>query len=155
MIEFNQITVFKNSYIKVISLKVEVPLRNNEESFCFISFNRHLIYLAIDQSEIQKHIPWDKWETTLQRIFWREPNIKKINLDQFQDWQVSCVKFTFHKYQKCSKDEIKSYSFMRYNQVEEILSGNLKYIYNEYKHTLYLKENNYVTKNYLLNKSRI
>ncbi len=141
MDEFNQISILNDSYVKVISLKVEVPLMGDDKSFSFISSNRHLIHLAIDQSELQKHMVWDEWETTIRRIFWREGSIKKIYQDQFQDWQVSQAIFRFNKYKKCTKDEIKSYSFMRSNQTEEILSGDIRFVYSQYRHKLYLSQN--------------
>ena len=143
MDEFNQITILKNSYIKVISLKVEVPLISDEESFHFISSNRHLIHLAIDQTEIQKHMIWDEWDSTIRKIFWREGNIKKMHQDQFQDWNLSRAVYEFNKYKKCTKSEIKSYGFMRSNQTEEILSGDLRFVYNQYRHKLYLSQNDH------------
>ena len=100
MNEFNQISIFKNSYVRVISLHVEVPLRGDEKSFSFISTSRHLIHLAIDQTELQKHMVWDEWETTIRRIFWRESGIKTIYQDQFQDWDVCRAIFRFKEYKR-------------------------------------------------------
>ena len=143
MNEFNQISIFKNSYVRVISLDVEVPLRGDENSFSFISTSRHLIHLAIDQTELQKHMVWDEWETTIRRIFWRESGIKTIYQDQFQDWDVCRAIFRFKEYKKCTKDEIKSYSFMRSNQTEEILSGDIRFVYSQYRHKLFSNQNHF------------
>jgi hypothetical protein len=143
MNEFNQISIFNNSYVKVISLNVEVPLRGDDNSFSFTSTNRHLIHLAIDQTEIQKHMVWDEWELTIRRIFWRESKIKKIYQDQFQDWDVCRAIFIFKEYKECTKDEIKSYSFMRSNQTEEILSGDTRFVYSQYRHKLFLSQNHF------------
>ena len=144
MDEFNQSVIFNNSYVKVSSLKVEVPLGNGEETFNFISSSRHLIHLAIDQTELLKHMMWDEWEITIRRIFWRESNIQTIHQDQFQDWDVGQAIYRFDKFKKCTKAEIKSYSFMRSNQREEILLGDLRFVYSQYRHKLYQNQNNQI-----------
>lgn len=49
---FENVTVYKNQYVKVKSVKVKIPLTFSEEEVSFSTSNRELIHLFINQHPI-------------------------------------------------------------------------------------------------------
>jgi uncharacterized protein involved in tellurium resistance len=132
MKNFNDITIFNKKYIKVKSIKVWVPYLESDRSFEFISKNKQLIHLAIDQSEMRKHMSWGDWERTIRHIFYKEKNILDIDLDCFVDWNIGASNFIILDNRKCSENQIKSFKFLRGDQRSEILNGNENVVLKEY-----------------------
>ncbi len=129
---FNDITIKNGVYVKIISIDITIPLNKSEDECNFSSENRQLIHIMIDQSEIEKFMPYMMWEQTIKSILFKESSIKSVFLDQFVNWNIGSIKFSIGKYRKCTKKEIEFFRFIRTDQRSEILSGNDQIVFKQY-----------------------
>jgi len=133
MKNFNNVTIVDSKYVKVKTIKVEVPYLESDESFVFVSKNKQLI---------RKHMNWGEWDSTIRFIFYKEKGIKGKDLDCFVDWNISAAKFNLHEFRKCLQEEIQYFKFLRADQRSEILSGNDQIVFKEYIRAIHNHEFN-------------
>jgi hypothetical protein len=131
MIEYNNLTVIDEEYVKVTSVQVKIPIARSA-NISFNTENRELIHIAIDEDELREFIKWDEWELLLRMILFKDKHIKQSALDQFCEWRLSSIQFKFI-HVPCTTPEIESFKFTRADQRGEILSGNKQVVYRQYR----------------------
>ena len=129
---FNNKTIHNSKYVRVSSIKVNIPLYYSEDSCIFSTNNTQLIHMMIDRCEIERNLPYIEWEQTVRSILFKEEGIKDTDLDQFINWNLGGISFSLARYRKCTKKEISSFRFHRADQRSEILSGNDKVVFQQY-----------------------
>ena len=145
--EWENITVKGNQYIKVKSLKVSVPLHSEDETVEFKTKNRELIHLAINPT-ISHSWNWEEWHTHITAVFLADKNIPTTAKCLFENWLTAQARYEIAEFVECSISEKETYKFRQAEKQYEMMSGNSKFAANYYKE---LRANSSLLKPYITN----
>ena len=145
--EWENITVKGNQYIKVKSLKVSIPLLTDNDCIKFKTKNRELIHLAVNPT-ISHSWNWEEWHTHLTAVLLADENIPITAKCLFEHWQTSTTKYEVAEFVECSISERETYKFRQAEKQYEMMNGNTKFAVKNYKE---LRANSNLLKPYITN----
>lgn len=127
---WENITVKDNQYIRVESVKVKVPLSNGED-LEFVSKDAELIHIAINGNAICNSWEFDKWYEHLRKVLLQKqiPTTAKC---LFEHWNCYAIQFAPFDFKECSIAEKESYIYSQRDKQFEFSNGNTHYAYKQY-----------------------
>jgi len=129
---WENITVKDNQYIRVESVKVKVPLSNGED-LEFVSNDAELIHIAINGNAICNSWEFEKWTEHLRKVLLQKqiPTTAKC---LFEDWNCYAIQFTPFDFKECSFAEKENYLYTQREKQFEFSNGNRKYASAKYSY---------------------
>ena len=126
MNQFENITVFKNQYVKVQSVKITVPLvfGDEEEEVKFTTNNRELIHLFIKRHPIFSNSDYNQCVNKLVEIIIRDIHLSDKQKCMFECWNAFGISLLMGDWIACSKGEADNYKYTQTEKLFEYLNGN-------------------------------
>ena len=131
--EWENITVRGNQYIKISSVKITIPLNSSSDSIEFKSSDAELIHIAINGSAIATDWDWAKWVENLRSVLLQKriPTTAKC---LFEDWNCYGINFEVAEYTECSIGEKEGYIYAQKDKQFEYQNGNRNYANKKYSY---------------------
>ena len=128
---WENITVKDNQYIKIESVKVKVPLSNGED-LEFVSKDAELIHIAINQTAICNGWEFEKWCEHLRKVLLQKqiPTSAKC---LFEHWNTYAIQFSPFDFKECSIGEKEGYIYSQKDKQFEFANGNKNYANTKYE----------------------
>ena len=120
---FENITIENNEYIKIISLKITIPIAYTKKEIIYSSKNAELIHIYINQNAIVNDCQWHEWNEHLLTVLIRDENISQENRCLFESWHISGINMEIDNTIGCSKNEINEFIFSQNEKIYEFLCG--------------------------------
>jgi|TARA_B110000881_G_C18578151_1_gene519953 hypothetical protein len=126
MNQFENITVYKNQYVKVQSVKITVPLvfGDEEEEVKFTTNNRELIHLFINRHPIFSNSDYNQCVNKLVKIIIRDIHLSDKQKCMFECWNAFGISLLMGDWIACSKGEADNYKYTQTEKLFEYLNGN-------------------------------
>ena len=126
MNQFENITVYKNQYVKVQSVKITVPLvfGDEEEEVKFTTNNRELIHLFINRHPIFSNSDYNQCVNKLVEIIIRDIHLSDKQKCMFECWNAFGISLLMGDWIACSKGEADNYKYTQTEKLFEYLNGN-------------------------------
>lgn len=131
--EWENITVKGNQYIKIGSVKITIPLNNSSDEIKFKTSDAELIHIAINQNAIATSWEWAKWCEHFKRVLLHK-NIPTTAKCLFEDWNCYCITFEIADFKECSIAEKESYIYSQRDKQFEFQNGNTAYANKKYSY---------------------
>ena len=129
--EWENITVKGNQYIKIESVNVSIPLNNSSDEIKFKTKDAELIHIAINQTAIATDWEWAKWCEHFRKVLLQK-NIPTTAKCLFEDWNCFCITFEIADFKECSIAEKEGYIYAQRDKQFEFSNGNTDYAYKQY-----------------------
>ena len=120
---FENVTVYKNQYVKVKSVKVKIPLTFSEEEVSFSTSNRELIHLFINQHPIFSNSDYNQCVNKLVEIIVRDIHLSDKQKCMFENWNAFGISLLIGDWVACSKGEEDNYKYTQTEKLFEYLNG--------------------------------
>ena len=126
MNQFENITVYKNQYVKVQSVKITVPLTfgSEEDEVKFTTNNRELIHLFINRHPIFSNSDYNQCVNKLVEIIIRDIHLSDKQKCMFECWNAFGISLLMGDWIACSKGEADNYKYTQTEKLFEYLNGN-------------------------------
>lgn len=122
---FENVTVYKNQYVKVQSVKITVPLifGDEEEEVKFTTNNRELIHLFINRHPIFSNSDYNQCVNKLVEIIIRDIHLSDKQKCMFESWNAFGISLLIGDWVACSKGEEDNYKYTQTEKLFEYLNG--------------------------------
>ena len=120
---FENITVYKNQYVKVKKVKVKIPLTFSEEEVSFSTTNRELIHLFINQHPIFSNSDYNQCVNKLVEVIVKDKNLTQKQKCMYETWNAYGISLEMGEWTACSKGEADNY---KYIQAEKLFDKGVK-----------------------------
>ena len=122
---FENVTVYKNQYVKVQSVKITVPLifGDEEEEVKFTTNNRELIHLFINRHPIFSNSDYNQCVNKLVEIIIRDIHLSDKQKCMFESWNAFGISLLIGDWVACSKGEEDNYKYVQAEKLFEHLNG--------------------------------
>ena len=123
---FENITVYKNQYVKVQSVKITVPLTfgSEEDEVKFTTNNRELIHLFINRHPIFSNSDYNQCVNKLVEVIIRDIHLSDKQKCMFECWNAFGISLLMGDWIACSKGEADNYKYTQTEKLFEYLNGN-------------------------------
>jgi hypothetical protein len=119
MNEFENITVYKNQYVKVKSVKVSIPLLfADNEMTEFETKNRELIHLFINQHPIFSNSDYNQCINKLVEVIVEDNNLTQKQKCMYETWNSFGISLEMGDWTACSKGEADNYKYVQDQQLK-------------------------------------
>ena len=85
---FENITVYKNQYVKIKAVKVKIPITFSEEEVSFSTTNRELIHLFINQHPIFSNSDYNQCVNKLVEVIVKDKNLTQKQKCMYETWNT-------------------------------------------------------------------
>ena len=125
MNKFENITVYKNQYVKVESVKITVPLTfgDEEDEVKFTTNNRELIHLFINRHPIFSNSDYNQCVNKLVEIIVRDIHLSDKQKCLFEHWNAFGISLEIGDWSACTKGEEDNYKYTQTEKLFEYLNG--------------------------------
>ena len=125
MNEFENITVYKNQYVKVQSVKITVPLTfgSEEDEVKFTTNNRELIHLFINRHPIFSNSDYNQCVNKLVEVIVKDKKLTQKQKCMFETWNAFGISLEMGEWTACSKGEEDNYKYIQAEKLFEHLNG--------------------------------
>ena len=122
---FENITVYKNQYVKVQSVKITVPLTfgSEEDEVKFTTNNRELIHLFINRHPIFSNSDYNQCVNKLVEVIVKDKNLTQKQKCMFESWNAFGISLLMGDWVACSKGEEDNYKYTQTEKLFEYLNG--------------------------------
>lgn len=121
---FDNITVYKNQYVKVQTVKVSIPLLFGEaEEVMFSTKNRELIHLFINQHPIFSNSDYNQCINNLVEVIAKDKNLTQKQRCMYETWNTFGISLAVGEWGACSKCEADNYKYIQAEKLFEHLNG--------------------------------
>ena len=122
---FENITVYKNQYVKVQSVKITVPLTfgSEEDEVKFTTNNRELIHLFINRHPIFSNSDYNQCVNKLVEVIVKDKNLTQKQKCMFENWNAYSINLEMGEWTACSKGEEDNYKYIQTEKLFEHLNG--------------------------------
>ena len=121
---FDNITVYKNQYVKVQTVKVSIPLLFGEaEEVKFSTTNRELIHLFINQHPIFSNSDYNQCVNKLVEVIVKDKNLTQKQKCMYETWNAYGISLEMGEWTACSKGEEDNYKYIQAEKLFEHLNG--------------------------------
>jgi hypothetical protein len=125
MNEFENVTVYKNQYVKVKSVKVKIPLNYSEEDEVkFTSTNKELIHLFINQNPIFSNSDYTQCWNKLVEVIVKDNSLTQQQKCLFENWNAFGISLHMGDWVAPNKGEADNYKYTQREKLFEYLNGN-------------------------------
>ena len=123
MNDFENITVYKNQYVKVKSVKITVPLIFEDEEIKFTTTNRELIHLFINRHPIFSNSDYNQCVNKLVEVIVKDKNLTQKQKCMYETWNAYGISLEMGEWTACSKGEADNYKYVQAEKLFEHLNG--------------------------------
>jgi hypothetical protein len=125
---FENITVYKNQYVKVQSVKITVPLTfgSEEDEVKFTTNNRELIHLFINRHPIFSNSDYNQCINKLVEVIVEDNNLTQKQKCMYETWNSFGISLEMGDWTACSKGEADNYKYVQAEKLFEHLNGRNK-----------------------------
>ena len=123
MNDFENITVYKNQYVKVKSVKITVPLIFEDEEIKFTTTNRELIHLFINRHPIFSNSDYNQCVNKLVEVIVEDSNLTQKQKCMYECWNAYAINLEMGDWATCTKGEIDNYKYVQAEKLFEHLNG--------------------------------
>jgi hypothetical protein len=122
---FENITVYKNQYVKVQSVKITVPLTfgSEEDEVKFTTNNRELIHLFINRHPIFSNSDYNQCINKLVEVIVEDNNLTQKQKCMYETWNSFGISLEMGDWTACSKGEADNYKYVQAEKLFEHLNG--------------------------------
>ena len=122
---FENITVYKNQYVKVQSVKITVPLTfgSEEDEVKFTTNNRELIHLFINRHPIFSNSDYNQCVNKLVEVIVKDKNLTQKQKCMFENWNAYSINLEMGEWTACSKGEEDNYKYIQTEKLFQHLTG--------------------------------
>ena len=121
---FENITVYKNQYVKVKKVKVKIPLTFSEEEISFSTTNRELIHLFINQHPIFSNSDYNQCVNKLVEVIVKDNSLTQQQKCLFENWNAFGISLHMGDWVAPNKGEADNYKYTQREKLFEYLNGN-------------------------------
>jgi hypothetical protein len=123
---FENITVYKNQYVTIKTVKVKIPITFSEEEVSFSTTNRELIHLFINQHPIFSNSDYNQCINKLVEVIVEDNNLTQKQKCMYETWNSFGISLEMGDWTACSKGEADNYKYVQAEKLFEHLNGRNK-----------------------------
>jgi len=120
---FENITVYKNQYVKIKTVKVKIPITFSEEEVSFSTTNRELIHLFINQHPIFSNSDYNQCINKLVEVIVKDKNLTQKQKCMYETWNTFGISLDIGEWTTCNKGEADNYKYVQAEKLFEHLNG--------------------------------
>ena len=120
---FENITVYKNQYVKIKTVKVKIPITFSEEEVSFSTTNRELIHLFINQHPIFSNSDYNQCVNKLVEVIVKDKNLTQKQKCMYETWNTYGISLDIGEWTTCNKGEEDNYKYVQAEKLFEHLNG--------------------------------